>query len=69
MESRQSVDEFLNYFFLNTIYGLDEVTIKFHYLSLKDELFIKAYNNSIRRMLTFGGKRKTIRKSRRKRFR
>lgn len=40
-------------------------TLKFNYLSLSDRIFRHAYDNSIKRSLTFGGKRKTKRRSRR----
>jgi hypothetical protein len=54
--------ELFNYFF--HVKANISHTIKFNYLSLSDEIFRNAYDNSIRRSLIFGGKRKTKRRSR-----
>ena len=55
--------ELFHYFF--RVEAIIEHTIKFNYLSLSDKIFRDAYDNSIKRSLTFGGKRKTKRRSRR----
>ena len=57
--------ELFKYFFRKNA-TLGDRIIKFNYLSLNDKIFRNAYDNSIKRSLTFGGKRIIKRRTKRR---